>query len=560
MNIKLGIAHNESEWSKILNEPAYSIVRVSNDSDQKSFELMEQVLPEVGFNLIHIKDSEELLTFLDESSVGIALILIDHTPKSLDGFELRRKMMEDFSDLPVVIKTDIFLDKSEVDSILDLKISSVISEYETKLIKKIAESYNRVEDIEIECAIREVFVSESNELLEEVESSILELESHPNDMEALKKLFRAVHTIKGTCQVIRWREFEKYTHSYENILSKVIAGDLTINHIVSNILLKGYDQLYQMVIAISDNKRICFDLDHWLNEFDIKNNKKRVPSVESISDPALRDGQQPINSEGTRTIKVAIDDLSHLTHSVNLLTQYREQLNENIDILTTRNLKDEKKALKEALHEMSELEKTICETLEEVRCVPMKSVYRPYVRIVRDLGRSLSKPVELVVKGEEIRIENTIASVLRNSLVHMIRNSVDHGIEKADTRIAAGKPETGTITLTSQKDATELVVEISDDGGGIDFEKIGSRAVAKGLFTQDEIAKMDENSIGQIMFLPGFSTSKSVSKISGRGVGMDMVKNSVESVGGKIIIESKIGQGSRFRLVFPLENAVMLFL
>ena len=541
-----------------MGEPAYSIIRVSEQPDEESLSTMDQVLPDVGLSLIQLNDAKELLPFLHEQSVKIALVLIDHLPDKVDAFALRNDMMSDFSDIPVVLHTDIFLGTSEVDLVLDLTIKSVFSHYDKEVLTKLINSYNRLDDIEIEENVREVFVSEANDLLEKAESSILDLETNPDDKEALKKLFGAVHTIKGSCQSLRWRDFEKYTHVYEDILSKVISGNLVINARVSQILLQGYDQLHHMIEGVSENRRVAFDLNDWLRRFDVENNQDS-DNGEISSGPMSNDGQQRRNSEGTRTIKVSIDALSHLTHSANLLSQYRQQLISNIRNINSENIEDEKKGLETLIEEMAEAEKEICETLEDVRCVATKSVYKPYPRIVRDLSHNLSKSVKLELEGGEIRIENTIASVLRNSLVHLIRNSVDHGIETAEVRKASGKNEEGTIKIVTSKQDGELRVEVKDDGAGLDFDIIANKAINRGLFSKEEISKMDESAIGELIFLPGFSTSESISKISGRGVGMDMVKNSVESVGGKLIVESEKGKGSCFRLIFQLENAVMLF-
>lgn len=191
------------------------------------------------------------------------------------------------------------------------------------------------------------------------------------------------------------------------------------------------------------------------------------------------------------------------------------------------------------------------------RMQPIGNLFSKFPRVVRDLGRDLGKEVQLRLEGSEVEIDKTILEGLSDPLTHMVRNAVDHGIESATDRLAAGKPAGGTVILKAAHQAGQVVLEISDDGKGLDGDRIASSSVNKGLITREQLGAMSDRDKMALLFLPGVSTAEKVSDVSGRGVGMDVVKTNLDKLGGKVEIESQRGRGTTFRIKLPLTLAII---
>ena len=192
-----------------------------------------------------------------------------------------------------------------------------------------------------------------------------------------------------------------------------------------------------------------------------------------------------------------------------------------------------------------------------VRMLPIGSVFKKFPRIARDIARDLNKEVELVLSGEETELDKAIVDVISEPLTHLLRNSIDHGLETPDVREAAGKPRSGKVCLSASHVGNQIIIEITDDGAGIDPEVIGRKAVEKELITEEQLAEMSKKEIFDLIFLPGFSTAEQVSTVSGRGVGMDVVRTTVRNFNGTINLESELGKGTRIELRLPLTLAII---
>ena len=223
------------------------------------------------------------------------------------------------------------------------------------------------------------------------------------------------------------------------------------------------------------------------------------------------------------------------------------------DIGAAHKLKD----LNETLTRVSQISTSLQNVVMQVRMVPIEQVFDRFPRMVRDLAKKLDKKINLVLEGKETEMDRTVIDEIGDPMVHLVRNSVDHGIEKPEERIAKGKPEVGTITLSARHEGNNVLIEVKDDGKGVDPSIVGRKAVEKGLFTQEQINKMPPEEIQKIIFLPGFSTAAQVSDISGRGVGMDAVKAKLEELNGVLDLESKVNEGSKVIIKLPLTLAIL---
>lgn len=197
------------------------------------------------------------------------------------------------------------------------------------------------------------------------------------------------------------------------------------------------------------------------------------------------------------------------------------------------------------------------EEVMEIRMLPVSNVFNKYPRLIRDLARKAGKKINLEIYGEETELDRSVIDMIRDPLVHLLRNSVDHGIEKPDERVQAGKPEHGTIRLSAEHDSGQIIITLTDDGAGIDIEKLKSKSIERGILTEREAASIPDEDAVELIFRPGLSTAETVSDISGRGVGMDIVRNNVESIGGSIMVDSNAGHGTRFQVILPLTLAIV---
>jgi two-component system, chemotaxis family, sensor kinase CheA len=251
--------------------------------------------------------------------------------------------------------------------------------------------------------------------------------------------------------------------------------------------------------------------------------------------------------------------LDELTNNSGKITVIRNMVNKIIHSLEVKYIQNKDiQNLGELFDEMHKINSTIQSRITDLCKVPLSGVLKPIPRIIRELSRDLNKNVKLDIFGESLRIDNSLVHVCSNCLIHLVRNSVDHGIETVNERVKKNKPKIGTIKIHCSEDNNIVQISISDDGSGIDQNKIIAKAIEKGLYTQEQLEFMSEQQIFEIIFASGFSTAEKLTDVSGRGVGMDMVKSSVESCGGQIVIDSKVGIGTEFMLLLPKPKSVLI--
>ncbi|WP_018704295.1 chemotaxis protein CheA [Anaeromusa acidaminophila] len=256
------------------------------------------------------------------------------------------------------------------------------------------------------------------------------------------------------------------------------------------------------------------------------------------------------NNRGSQSVRVDIDKLDSLLNLVGELVINKTRL-EQIGI--THRLTD----LVETIEQMDRVTTDLQNVVMKVRMVPVGQVFNRFPRMVRDLSRELNKEINLIIQGEETELDRTVIDEIGDPLVHLLRNSIDHGIEHPDERVAKGKNPVGEVRLIASHEGNNVVILVEDDGKGINAEVIKQKALEKGLITQAEADKMDANEAVRLVFLPGFSTAEVVTDVSGRGVGMDAVKNKIESLGGMVDVETKINEGSKFKIRLPLTLAII---
>jgi len=390
------------------------------------------------------------------------------------------------------------------------------------------------------------FLVESHEHLDQMETDLVALEAEPGDEEALARVFRAVHTIKGTCGFFGMPGLEALAHAGENVLTRLLGGDLAFSGRVADVLLRLVDALRSILAAIErtgkegtpDTAALVKDLE-------------RVAAGEALaSAPGAPLPPAEATPRGPRTLRLDVAVLDSLMAGVGELVLSRNQIVEAAE--RRRDI-----ALGRAAQHLSRITGELQESVMRARMEPVGRAWAKVPRVVRDLSALFGKQVRVTMKGAETELDRTILEAIADPLTHLVRNCLDHGIERPDTRRATGKPATGRLSLSAYQEGGHVVIEIRDDGAGIDPERVRRVAVERGLKTREAAAALSDAEAQRLIFLPGFSTASEVTAVSGRGVGMDVVRSNVEEVGGTVDLSSKPGKGTTVRIMLPLTLAIL---
>lgn len=467
------------------------------------------------------------------------------------------------------------------------------------------------------------FLTETNENLGELDSDLVQFEQSPNDKDLLGKIFRVMHTIKGTCGFLGLPRLETVAHRAENVLDDFRAGKLEvttdyvttifecldrIKWIVSEIESTGQepdgedDDLIvklEAITAVANGEAPAANIpaeDDIVIAADLEDapqagNGVSIPAAEPdehgfvpvpagqthVPEPAAQPQEAveaapapppapPKKTEtpaapkpnmeakesnlAAQTLRVSVEVLEDLMTMVSELVLTRNQL---LQIARTQADSEFATPLQRLNHVVSDLQ----EGVMKARMQPVGNAWTKLPRIVRDISMELGKKIELEMRGQDTELDRQVLDMIKDPLTHMVRNSADHGIETAEDRIAAGKPETGKIILNAYHDSGHIVIEITDDGKGLSTEKIKAKVIQNGLASAEDLEQMSMQQIQQFIFKAGFSTAEKVTSVSGRGVGMDVVRHNIEKIGGSVELKSEEGKGSRFTIKIPLTLAIV---
>jgi two-component system, chemotaxis family, sensor kinase CheA len=481
------------------------------------------------------------------------------------------------------------------------------------------------------------FLVESSENLDRLDREFVELEKNPSQ-EALANIFRAIHTIKGTCGFLSFGKLESVTHAGENLLSLLRDGKIAVTPTITDALLALVDAVRAMLASIessgNDGDNEYASLIERLGQFQINQNPfeappkpsrrqttavkkvtgKTQPKAKTEATPApfpsvapmatakpqlgdilihqghaslqeidraleaqvkgdprqlgeilveqrvvkpaevlaalqtQREGKSAAVSDST--VRVDVGLLDKLMNLVGELVLSRNQ------IMQFAAVQDDASFLATSQH-LNLVTTELQEGVMKTRMQPIGNVWNKFPRLVRDLAAACAKQAEVELEGADTELDRTIIEAIKDPLTHLVRNSIDHGIESPAERLALGKAAAGRLLLRAYHEGGQVIIEITDDGGGINPEKICARALQKGLITPEHAARMGERELINLVFLPGFTTAEKVTNVSGRGVGMDVVKTNIEKIGGSVDIQSKIDQGTHLKIKIPLTLAII---
>lgn len=460
------------------------------------------------------------------------------------------------------------------------------------------------------------FLIESAEAVDKLDEELVVLEQSPEDMDVLNSIFRGVHTIKGTCGFLELNKLQSISHVGETLLDDLRSGKLRVTEDIITVLLKLSDAIKEILNSLSagngegdkdygwlikkledaahaktlscapsestatqNQKSVEKEMDPLEAEFlRIVEERRAQESVEEDSVPSrqpesvIMDEQieGPKNDESKSvydlesssseskaesrsadtTIRVDVELLDRLMNLVGELVLARNQI-----LQFTKNKADT--SFNNASQRLNLITSELQESVMRTRMQPIATVWKKFPRIVRDLAKNLGKSIRLEMEGQETDLDKTIIEAIKDPLTHIVRNSVDHGIESMADRAANGKPEEGLLLLKAYHEGGHVIIEIVDDGGGLNTNRIRQKAVERGLMTQQQAKDLSDQEANYLIFMPGFSTAKEVTNISGRGVGMDVVRSNIEAIGGVVDLSSEFGKGTQIRIKIPLTLAII---
>lgn len=464
------------------------------------------------------------------------------------------------------------------------------------------------------------FVVETKEIFEKLDNEILLIEKSPEDKELVNSIFRAVHTVKGTSGFLSFDQMSNIAHKFEDVLNKLRRGNLKFQSGMMDVMLEAFDLMKMLLKQVIDRDIREVDLVPTIKKLELlssgsvpeiaerhpesgagspepglkikdqKENRSAPKSEHRITpaettEPAQLEAMgisqhpnqsQKIDKLTDTTIRVDVGRLDQLMNLVGELVLGRNRLSQIVasakDIVersegvgrgmdTSVGLHSEGEDFARQLNETSaqidfittELQTAVMKT----RMVQIGRVFNRFPRLVRDIAKEFSKEMDLIIQGEETELDKSIIEEISDPLVHLIRNAADHGVESPEARESCGKPRCGTIRLSAGHEGNHVMIQIEDDGAGINPDKLKQKALEKGIITPEEAEGMKTEEAYSLMFIPGFSTAQKVSSVSGRGVGMDVVKTNITKLNGMIAVESAVGKGTKFTLKLPLTLAII---
>lgn len=481
------------------------------------------------------------------------------------------------------------------------------------------EAKDPIVDLSQDREILESFVMESMESLDTIEVNVLSLEQDPENVEVMNAIFRPFHTIKGGAGFLNLTDINRFAHAVETLLDDARNHKLAVDESVTDVILDAVDLMKKMMVNVKESlesgevKEADFGLEAFFERLKalhaIDDEEEPAPEVKAgplddgtdtgqilvekgiISDSdissvlqqqegsgkklgellieskkvtardmagVLREqkklrgtaGTQEKRAESKSFVKVDTQKLDNVVDMVGELVITQAMLGQGVERLAAEDSK-----VYQNLSQLSRITSELQRTSMSLRMVAIRQTFQKMIRLVRDLSKKSGKRVNLEMVGEDTEIDRTMVDEIYDPLVHMVRNAIDHGIEGPESRKAAGKPETGNITLKAYHKGGNIVIEIAEDGKGLDRERIIKRAVERGLIDSGE--NMSDHDVNNLIFQAGFSTAETITDVSGRGVGMDVVKRSVENLRGKVEVISEKGKGTSVLMKLPLTLAII---
>ena len=392
---------------------------------------------------------------------------------------------------------------------------------------------------------KEIFIAEALEYFDALNRLISDLEKNPKDDQILAEIFRYLHNLKANAKAIGYLEISDLAHKLETAFELVRNRELAFSNEVATVLFNGIDLLGEQITNVdNENYRIS--------------DSTLIRNLEVIIDTAADKNNLEISkSQKNSSRQITLSDLIYiqikkLDHLLNLVGELIIDRDRIISISKELDNNDLKSVSSHLYRITEELQFSVM----DARLVNVGSLFNKFPRIVRDIAQTEQKEIQLQIIGQDIQIDRNILQIMTDSLLHLVRNAISHGIEKPDDRIKLNKPEQGTVTLSAQSDRDNVIIRLSDDGRGIDLDAVKGAIITRKFLPADVVDDLRDMDVLSYLFEPGFSMAKEITEVSGRGVGLDVVKNAIDTIGGRIQVQSEKGIGTTFALHLPTSIAV----
>lgn len=425
---------------------------------------------------------------------------------------------------------------------------------------------------ELDEVVRE-FLIESHDNLDQLDQDFVALEDDPDSTERLASVFRTIHTLKGTAGFFDFHRLERIAHVGENLLSRLRDGELRLDKAMTTALLRMVDTIREILSEIeldgaepiADDAALLAELErlqsgeHQAPSPPAPGGKEQVqsgPPVPKPVDPGPKPTEARERPRGAQasvtasSVRVSVELLDRLMDLVGELVLSRNQILQRVEPTLDAVLVASSQRLNLVT---TDLQQSVMKT----RLQPIDTVWSKLPRVVRDLCATCGKRVRLELDGKDTELDRTIIEAIKDPLTHIVRNAIDHGIEPPEVRVAKGKPAEGKLHLQATHEGGQVNIVISDDGAGLDLIRIRDKAIERGLISQGTARRMSDHEAAQLVFRPGFSTAKSITSVSGRGVGMDVVRTKIEEIGGVLDLRTRAGAGTSLKIKIPLTLAII---
>ena len=549
-----------------LVEQAASSVIILSPEDQSECESLEAILNEIDASIAEISEGPAELLKQAKGSTGQATELlqgilqkqVEDTDKSIESISQAISVLQDFT--KQIERATEVTDSEDVET-------AEIAEAQSQQVTISEEDVELVLD----------FITESNEHIESAEAGLLDLETKPNDNEVLNLIFRSFHTIKGMAGFLNLTDIGSLAHSAENLLDLARKGELVLVGENMDAIFESVDLLKKMIAGLKESVEAGKAVprqDHLpqllaklkslaegqtlaatLDTPQGKKSDEKLDEILTVKDepkPKYTAPQENVKAKthiSDEKIKVSTTRLDNLINMAGELVIAQLMVSEESAKLASEH------ELGCKVGHLGKIVRDLQELSMSMRMVPIAGVFQKMARVVRDLSHKADKKINFVTRGEGTELDRSIVDKISDPLIHMVRNSVDHGVESPQDRIAAGKDPIGQVELRAFHQAGDIVIEIEDDGKGLDKERILKKAIDNGIVEAGQ--KLSDAEIFKLIFHAGLSTAQKVTSVSGRGVGMDVVRKNIESLRGKIDISSINGKGTTFTIRLPLTLAII---
>ncbi len=413
--------------------------------------------------------------------------------------------------------------------------------------------------------IFESYLIEAREIVDHLSQDLLALEKNPNEMNLLNNIFRGMHTLKGTSSFLGFSQMTELTHASEDLLNKIRKGEIIADENIIDLLIEIHKTAVILLNRIENRNLQSLDFNDIMQKIQVISQKHVITPMEIPSQPSKANNvniagapeitvQQSVDS----TIRVDVERLDDLMNLVGELVLARNRLAQATFALVEKNEQNEiSKQIAEVSDQVDFVTTELQSAVMKTRMVPIEKVFSGLPLLAREVMRTTGKEVDLQIYGKETELDKSIIEELKDPLIHMLRNAIDHGIELPAEREKLGKPSHGTVIINAEREGNYILITMEDDGKGINATEVKQRALDKGLITEAQLAELSDAEALNLIFIPGFSTKKDASNVSGRGVGMDIVKTNIGKLKGIVQIESEFEKGTIIILKVPLTLAII---